>query len=83
MRLEGELGQVEALQEDRKELDALLEVIRRHGIRAYYNVDKALDRALSRPYPPELDDVLGQLDSAKLTIGKIKAKAEEVLQREE
>jgi len=60
--------------EERKEYEEIIRVIQKHGIRTWHNVPEALDAALTRSYPAELDTVLNQLQAAVKEIDKLKAK---------
>lgn len=72
--LERENQKYESLKGVHKEYEELLQVIHKKGISTWRNVPKALDEALSRSYPMELDTVLNQLQAAIREIDKLKSK---------
>lgn len=74
-RLESELNRLKHAKQYREELDAIDEVMKKHGMVGYYwNRAETLDKALSRSYPAELDLVQNQLQVAIKEIDKLKAK---------
>ncbi|WP_339060066.1 MmcB family DNA repair protein [Tepidibacillus marianensis] len=72
--LEQENQRYRHFKEERDEYNKILEVMKKHGLNTWYNVAETLDKALSRPYPAELDTVLNQLQAAVKEIDKLKAK---------
>lgn len=59
--------------DDQEELKAIDKVMEKHGIRGYWQKAKALDEALSRAYPRELDNLQQKLQDAAASIEKLKA----------
>jgi hypothetical protein len=58
--------------EYREELEAIDKIMENHGLGFYYNRRDALDKALSRSYPTELDTIQKQLQVAIDEIDKLK-----------
>lgn len=81
--LSGENQKYRHFKEERDEYGKIMEVIRKHGIRSWHNVPEALDDALSRSYPPELDVIQNQIQVAINEIEKLKAKEEKHGQQQE
>lgn len=75
-RLELELNRLKYAKECSEDLDAIDEVMKRHGMSYYWNRAETLDKALSRSYPAELDLVQNQLQVAIKEIDKLKVKTE-------
>jgi len=59
--------------DDQEELKAIDKVMEKHGIHSYWQKAKALDEALSRAYPRELDNLQQKLQDAAASIEKLKA----------
>ena len=74
---ERELQRFRDNKEDLEELKAINKVMKKHGIQSYWQRAKALDEALSREYPGELDTIQNQLKVALGEIDKLKHKEEE------
>jgi len=74
-RLEGELKKLGRSKENQDELEKIYSVMDKYGIRNYFNSAEALDNALSRPYPAELDTIQNQLQVAQKEIDKLRCKA--------
>ena len=74
---ERELQRFRDNKEDLEELKAINKVMEKHGIQSYWQRAKALDEALSREYPGELDTIQNQLKVALGEIDKLKHKEEE------
>jgi hypothetical protein len=62
--------------EDQEELVEIVQVMEKHGIRSYWKRAEALDEALKREYPAELDKIQSQLKVALDEIDKLKQKEE-------
>ena len=62
----------------RKHIDEMeiVQVMEKHGIRSYWKRAEALDEALKREYPAELDKIQSQLKVALDEIDKLKQKEE-------
>ena len=58
--------------EERDELRQIHEVMQKHGINSWYNIPGAIDKALTRSYPSELDIIQAQLQRAIGEIEKLK-----------
>ena len=78
-RLENELQRYSTAKNKLEELEKIFEVMKKHGINAWYNPAKNLDEALSREYPRELDTVHNQLLAAIKEIEKLKGKKNEAV----
>lgn len=76
--LERENHSFRHFKEERDEYNKIIEVIQKHGIRTWHNVPEALDAALSRSYPPELDTIQNQIQVAIKEIDKLKAKEAQI-----
>lgn len=74
--LEQENQRYKHFKEEHKEYEEIIKVIQKHGIRTWRNVPEALEKALTRSYPAELDTVLNQLQVAIKEIDKLKSKEE-------
>lgn len=70
--LESENQRYRHFKEDRNEYNKILEIMKKHDLNTWYNVAETLDKALSLPYPAELDTVRGQLDKVIKQIDKMK-----------
>lgn len=68
---EHELRRLSDSKEEIEELNAMVKVMEKHGIRSYWKHAEALDKALSNEYPPELNDVLKNLTQATAQINKV------------
>lgn len=73
-KLEQENKRYQYFREERKEYEEIIKVIQKHGIRTWGSIPEALDAALTRSYPAELDTVLNQLQAAIKEIDRLKAK---------
>jgi hypothetical protein len=70
--LERENARLKEYKEDQQELQHIIKIMQKHGINQWYNRHEALDKALSRPYPEEIDILRSQLASSILLIDKLK-----------
>lgn len=62
--------------EEREEYGKIMEVMQAHGIRVWRDAPGALDKALKREYPVELDMIQRQMQEAIDEINKLKQKEE-------
>lgn len=62
--------------EEREELQQIHGILQKHGINSWCNIPEAIDKALTRSYPSELDTVQSQLQRAIEGIEKLKASNE-------
>ena len=74
--LTGENQKYRHFKEEHEEYRKIIDVIQKHGIRTWHNVPEALDAALTRSYPTELDTIFNQLQVAIKEIDKLKAKTQ-------
>jgi len=75
--LQRENNRYRDFKEEREEYGEIMKVIQKHGIKTWYNIPEALDKALTREYPAELDTIQNQLKVALDEIDKLKHKEEE------
>ena len=66
--MEKEVKRLEQHNEASETLDRIRAVMAKHGIGGYWPIEKKLDEALSRSYPPEVDDIRA---AAQQTLAKI------------
>lgn len=79
---EEELYRLRGRKELQEELDAIDGVMRKHGIQTYWERSRAIDQALDRAYPAELDVLHSILHNAVNSLSKIKHIYEKEQQRE-
>lgn len=72
--LEIEHRKYRLFKKDQEELVEIVQVMEKHGIRSYWRRAEALDEALTREYPAELDKIQNQLKVALDEIDKLKQK---------
>jgi len=72
MELTSENNKYRRFKEDREELAAIREVMKKHGL-PHWRMAQTLDVALGKEYPSELDSLQQNLQNAISTIKKIKA----------
>lgn len=72
--LEQENKRYGSFKKDREEHGQIVNIMRKHGLNTWGNVAEALDAALSRPYPAELDVIRSQIANSILSIDKLKEK---------
>lgn len=75
--LSQKLDRFRNFKEDREEYGEILKVLKNHGIKTWYKVPEALDKALKREYPAELDKIRNQLQVALEEIDELKQKGEQ------
>lgn len=73
-KLEQENKRYSRFKEDQNERVEIIKVMQKHGISTWGNTAEILDKALSRPYPAEVDTIRSQLATAILEIDKLKGK---------
>jgi hypothetical protein len=71
-RLQDKLHELRHANDLKENYDALIAVLKKHGIETWYGRAEALDKALSRTYPEELDDISDRLQSALVKIEELK-----------
>jgi len=70
--LETEHRNYRHFKEDQEELVEIVRVMEKHGIRSYWKKAEALDEALTREYPAELDRIQNQLKKTIEDIDNLK-----------
>lgn len=76
IRLQEENRRLKIFEGDSQTLHELLEVMSKHGIKPWGRYADALDKALRRTYPPELDQIKSNLQGVIADIDKLKFRAE-------
>lgn len=70
--LERENQRYRHFKEALNEYNKILEIMKKHDLNTWYKVAETLDKALSLPYPAELDTIRDQLDKVINQIDKMK-----------
>ena len=71
--LESEIRRLSMAKEDLEAYQEVLKVMEKHGISTWFSPAEKLDKALSRPYPIQLDQAFRQLEGALKTINEVRA----------
>ena len=71
--LESEIRRLSRAREDLEAYQEVLKVMEKHGISTWFSPAEKLDKALSRPYPIQLDQAFRQLEGALKTINEVRA----------
>lgn len=75
--LENESKNLSKYKELREEHNEIIKIMNKHGISTWHHAPEALEKALSRAYPPEIDIIHEQLQNAITEIDKLKSKSED------
>ena len=82
-RLEREVSELKSYKSDYRELNEIIAVLRKHGIRAYDHIAETIDGALKRAYPPELDAIMTQAQGVVSMIDRLRARYSDADRRTE
>lgn len=76
VRLEEEIKKLKRFEEDSRVLHEILAVMGKHGIKTWGRYADALDGALKRTYPPELDSIRSSAQSVVTALDMLKFRIE-------
>lgn len=79
--LESEIRRLSRAKEDLEAYQEVLKVMEKHGISTWFSPAEKLDKALSRPYPIQLDQAFRQLEGALKTINEVRAQTADLVEK--
>lgn len=71
VRLESEIRQIERYKADSETLMRIRDILYKHGIKGLWHIEEKLEDALSRNYPPELEEIRRTVQQSLTKIDQI------------